>query len=283
LELNTPGHSSGAAVGHGRNAVSGSRIVTVFTEAAEPLVNGTRPAPILEAINITAGYGDLPAVRDVSLRIAPGEVVALFGPNGAGKSTTMLTLAGVLGCMRGEVRWQGRPTSASLSTLAREGLSLVPEGRSVTTRLSARDNLRLGRGGVDGALGFFPELEPLLDRPAGLLSGGEQQMLVLGRALAGRPRALLVDELSLGLAPLVVDRLLAALRRAADDEQLAVLLVEQQARRALALADRWYLLAGGAVVDTGDRSSAADALEVAYLASMTGGPTASEGGPPPAP
>jgi branched-chain amino acid transport system ATP-binding protein len=228
-------------------------------------------APILEALDLTVGYGDLAAVRNVSMEIYPGEVVALFGPNGAGKSTAMMALAGLLPCMAGEVRWQGKPTSAPLSQLAREGLCLVPEGRSVTTRLTARDNLRLGRGGVDRALELFPELEPLLNRRAGLLSGGEQQMLVLGRALAAGPRALLVDELSLGLAPLVVNRLLVALRRAADEDQLAVLLVEQQARRALALADRWYLLSGGSIVDKGDKSSAADALEVAYLASMTGG------------
>jgi len=231
-----------------------------------------RREPVLEAIDLTVGYGDLAAVRNVSLQICPGEVVALFGPNGAGKSTTLMALAGVLPCMSGEVRWRGRRTSSSLSRLAREGLFLVPEGRSVTTRLSVRDNLRLGGGGVANALEIFPELVRLLNRRAGLLSGGEQQILVLGRALAARPRVLLVDELSLGLAPLVVNRLLAAIRRAADEDQLAVLLVEQQARRALALADRWYLLSGGSVVDRGDRMSAADALEVAYLASMTGGP-----------
>jgi branched-chain amino acid transport system ATP-binding protein len=228
-------------------------------------------APILEADDITAGYGDLPAIRRVSLTISPGEVVALFGSNGAGKSTTMLALAGVLPCMRGRRLWQGSPTTSSLSRLARDGLLLVPEGRSVITGLSAWDNLRIGRGNPDKALELFPELQFLLRRPAGLLSGGEQQMLVLARALAGNPRALLVDELSLGLAPLVVERLFAALRNAADDDGVAVLLVEQQARRALAIADRWYLLAGGEVIDRGDKTAAADALEVAYLASMTGG------------
>ena len=214
-------------------------------------MNSVSEAPreaVLEAIDLTVGYGDLAAVRNLSLQIHPGEVVALFGPNGAGKSTTLMALAGVLPCMSGEVRWLGRRTSASLTRLAREGLFLVPEGRSVTSRLTAGDNLRLGRGGVDKALDYFPELESLLNRRAGLLSGGEQQMLVLGRALAARPRVLLVDEVSLGLAPIVVSRLLASLRRAADEEDLAVLLVEQQARRALALADRWYLLSGGSVV-----------------------------------
>jgi branched-chain amino acid transport system ATP-binding protein len=231
-----------------------------------------RSDPVLQAVDMTVGYGDLAAVRGVSLHVAPGEVVALFGPNGAGKSTTILALAGVLRCMRGEARWRGQPITSSLARLARDGLLLVPEGRTVTTRLSVRDNLVIGRGGVDGAVNLFPELGRLLDRPAGLLSGGEQQMLVLGRALAARPRALLVDELSLGLGPLIVARLLNVIRRAADEEQVAVLLVEQQARRALAVADRWYLLSSGSLVAEGDRSSGAESLELAYLASMTGGP-----------
>jgi branched-chain amino acid transport system ATP-binding protein len=226
--------------------------------------------PILEADEITAGYGDLPAIRRVSLTVNAGEIVALFGLNGAGKSTTLLTLGGVLPCQEGRRLWLGNPTTSSLSRLARDGLLLVPEGRSVITELSALDNLRIGRGDPERALQYFPELHSLLDRPAGLLSGGEQQMLVLARALAGNPKALLVDEVSLGLAQPVVERLYAALRRAAEAESVAVLLVEQQARRALTIADRWYLLAGGEVVDRGDQGAAADALEVAYLASMTG-------------
>lgn len=237
----------------------------------------SRAGAVLEAEDITAGYGDLPAVRAVSLAISPGEVVALFGANGAGKSTTMLALAGVLPCMQGRRLWQGSPTTSSLSRLAREGLLLVPEGRSVIAGLSVWDNLRIGRGNPDKALGIFPELQTLLARSAGLLSGGEQQMLVLARALAGNPKALLVDELSLGLAPLAVERLFAALRSAAVDDGVAVLLVEQQARRALAVADRWYLLSGGEIIDSGDKTAAADALEVAYLASMTGGPNGHTG------
>jgi branched-chain amino acid transport system ATP-binding protein len=229
---------------------------------------------MLTAAGITVCYGDLAAVRNVSLTIQPGEVVALFGPNGAGKSTTLMALAGLLPCKHGEVRWRGQRISSSLAhlaRLAREGLLMVPEGRTVTTRLSVRDNLMVGAGGVDGAIAVFPELEPLLNRPAGLLSGGEQQILVLGRALAARPRVLLVDEVSLGLAPLVVNRLLSAIRRAADEQELAVLLVEQQARRALAVADRWYLLSSGAIVAEGHRGGGAESLELAYLASMTSG------------
>jgi branched-chain amino acid transport system ATP-binding protein len=229
---------------------------------------------VLEATGVTAGYGDLAAVRDLNLSVNAGEIVALFGPNGAGKTTTLLACVGLLPCTSGAVRWHGQPAPMSLHRLARRGVAYVPEGRSVTTSLSVRENLQLGRGDVDHAVAVFPELRPLLDRKAGLLSGGEQQMLTLGRALASRPRALLVDELSLGLAPLIVKRLLLALRHAADETGLAVLLVEQQARNALEVADRWYLLKSGAVVAHGDASSNVGVLEEAYLASMVDSPGA---------
>ena len=225
-------------------------------------------APILEARQLTAGYGQLAAVRDVDLSLGEGEIVAMLGPNGAGKTTTLLTLAGVLRPLGGQVLWKGEPTKAPLHRRARAGLALVPEQRSVLMRMSTRDNLRLGKGGVEPALALFPELEPLLGRRAGLLSGGEQQMLTLARALASRPSVLLVDELSLGLAPIIVDRLLEALRRVAREQGVAVLLVEQHARRAVQLADRWYVLRQGTVVDEGDSSSAARALEAASLATI---------------
>jgi branched-chain amino acid transport system ATP-binding protein len=225
--------------------------------------------PVLEMRSVTAGYGDLAAIRDISYAIRPGEVVALFGPNGAGKTTTLMATVGVLPSSKGEVRWRGQRTTSPLHRLARQGLAYVPEERSIFSGLSARDNLRLGRGGVDPALEYFPELEPLLGRKAGLLSGGEQQMLTLARALATRPVALLVDELSLGLAPLIVERLLKVIREAADRDSLAVLLVEQQARRALSVADRWYLLNNGNVVGEGLAGAGDSSLEAAYLASMT--------------
>jgi branched-chain amino acid transport system ATP-binding protein len=225
-------------------------------------------APVLEIRELTAGYGDLAAIRKVSMTLLPGEIVALLGPNGAGKTTTLLSTVGVLPRMGGQVWWQGAPCSMSLHRLARSGLAFVPSAPSVIAGLSARDNLRLGSGGVDGALRHFPELARLLNRQAGLLSGGEQQMLSMARALASRPRALLVDELALGLAPVVVDRLLAALRTAADSDDLAVLLVEQQVRRVLAVADRWHLLSNGAIIDSG-RAAEHARLESAYLAGLS--------------
>jgi branched-chain amino acid transport system ATP-binding protein len=231
-------------------------------------MDSTQRELVLETVGVTAGYDELPAIRNLSINVRAGEIVALFGPNGAGKTTTLLACVGLLPCMSGEIRWRGESMSAPVHVLARAGLAYVPEGRSVTVGLSVRDNLRLGRGGVERALAIFPELERLLDRPAGLLSGGEQQILALGRALASEPRALLVDELSLGLAPLIVERLLGALRAAAQRDGLAVLLVEQQAREALSVADRWYLLKDGSLADEGDARSGVDVLEAAYLSSM---------------
>jgi branched-chain amino acid transport system ATP-binding protein len=220
---------------------------------------------VLELQGVTAGYGDLSAIRDVSLAVCPGEVVALFGPNGAGKTTMLMAAVGQLPRTTGQVLWRGHPAASALHRLARQGLCYVPEMRSIISSLSARDNLRLGHGGIAAALTYFPELEGLLDRRAGLLSGGEQQMLTLARALATKPIALLVDELSLGLAPMVVGRLLEALRNAADHDGLAVLLVEQQARRAMSVADRWYLLNNGSIIAQG-AADQNDGLEAAYLA-----------------
>jgi branched-chain amino acid transport system ATP-binding protein len=228
-----------------------------------------RSGPVLELFGLCTGYGPLPAVSDVTLSLRSGEVVALFGPNGAGKTSTLLATVGVLPRRRGSVKWEGAPAPRKLHTLARAGLAFVPEQRSIISSLSTRDNLRLGRGPVDTALAYFPELVEHLDRPAGFLSGGQQQILMLARALAAHPRAILVDELSLGLAPQVVERLLSALRHAADHEGLAVLMVEQQMRRALAVADRWYLLTHGRLAGEGDAHDAGSALlEEAYRSSM---------------
>lgn len=225
----------------------------------------TSDRPVLELRGLSAGYDDLAVVRDLDLQVASGEIVALLGPNGTGKSTTLLTAAGELEPLGGEVRWLGSPTTAPLHVRARRGMAFVPEERSVLMSMSVRDNLLLGPGKVDRAIELFPELMPLLPTRAGLLSGGEQQMVTLARALATNPKALLLDELSLGLAPLVVDRLFAALRRAADDDGVAVLMVEQQARRALSIADRWCLMRRGSIIATGDAADGVGAVESIYL------------------
>ncbi len=225
--------------------------------------------PILDVRGLSAGYGDILAIRDVSYHVNPGEIVAMFGANGAGKTTALLATVGEVPRTSGEVLWKGSLATSTLYKLARGGLSLVPEPPSVIARLTTLDNLRIGRGPVELALTYFPELEPLLNRRAGLLSGGEQQILAMGRALACRPDVLLVDELSLGLAPLIVERLTRALRTSADDTGLGVVLVEQQARRALAVADRWYLLRNGEIADEGQSNASVDDLEVAYLGSLT--------------
>jgi branched-chain amino acid transport system ATP-binding protein len=223
---------------------------------------------LLEAAGISAGYGTVNAVREVDLLVRAGEVVALLGANGAGKTTTLLALAGQLPVVQGEVRWNGVATRAPLHRRASAGLAFVPEDRGIFMSLTVRENLMLGKGAVTTALSFFPELEPHLARRAGLLSGGQQQMLALGRALAAAPRALLVDELSLGLAPIVIERLLAAVRSGADSG-IGVLLVEQHVQRALRVADRVYVLERGRVVLSGTTQAVADqmtAIEASYLA-----------------
>jgi branched-chain amino acid transport system ATP-binding protein len=223
---------------------------------------------LLEARGLDAGYGSLAAVRNLNLEVRSGEVVALLGANGAGKTTTLLTLSGELDPLKGEVRWLGSPASTSLYRRAREGLALVTEEKSVFMGLTARENLRLGQGDPERGVALFPELTEHLDRRAGLLSGGQQQMLTLARALAGEPKVLLADELSLGLAPIIVQRLLAAVKDAAQRQGVGVLLVEQHVRQALAVADRVYVLQRGRCVFEGDAVTAAvqiGEIEKAYL------------------
>jgi branched-chain amino acid transport system ATP-binding protein len=225
-------------------------------------------SPLVEARNLSAGYGSMAVVHDVDLAVPAGQVAALVGPNGAGKSTTLLTLAGALRPLGGEVLVEGRSTTAPLHDRAGAGLAFVPEQRSVIMELTATENLRLGRVEPAAALELFPELEPLLPRRAGLLSGGEQQMLSLARALARRPIVLIADELSLGLAPLIVQRLLRAVREAAEQRGVGVLLVEQHVHLALEIADEVYVMRRGHIAYRGSPDalrSDAGALEDAYF------------------
>ncbi|GEP34255.1 ABC transporter ATP-binding protein [Nocardioides szechwanensis] len=212
---------------------------------------------VIEARGLTAGYGGTPAVHDLDLDVRGGEIVALLGANGAGKTTTLLALAGEVSPIAGTVSFHGDSRRRALHQRARRGLGFLTEERCVFMELTGWQNLKLGRGKPEAALEFFPELEEHLSKRVGLLSGGQQQMLALGRVLAGEPRVLLADELSLGLAPLVVERLLAAVRRAAD-AGVAVVLVEQHVRQALAVADRVKVMRRGRVVMSGDAADLRD-------------------------
>jgi branched-chain amino acid transport system ATP-binding protein len=223
---------------------------------------------LLRAENVFAGYHGHPIVHDLNVSVPAGKVVVLLGPNGAGKTTTLLTLSGDLPQLKGEIYVDGHRTRSPLYTRAKKGLSFVTEERSVFMRLSVAENLRVGRGNVDRALELFPELKPLLRRRAGLLSGGEQQMLSLARALSRTPKILLIDELSLGLAPLIVIRLLDAVKAAAHEHGVGVLLVEQHVNQALRVADEVLVMQRGTIVLQGPteevRSRVGD-LEAAYL------------------
>ncbi len=223
---------------------------------------------LIEAKGLSVGYGKMAVVRDVDLRVDAGEVVALLGANGAGKTTTLLSLAGELSPLEGEVRFLGEATTSPMHVRCRQGLGFLTEERSVIMDMTVSDNLKLA--GVAAATAFenFPQLERLMGRRAGLCSGGEQQMLALARALGRHPKVLLADELSLGLAPLVVANLLQAVRDAADSG-VGVLLVEQHVRKALTIADRVYVMERGQIVLSGTADEVAgqlDRIEDAYLA-----------------
>ena len=227
-------------------------------------------AIVVSTVNMSAGYGPQPVINDINIEVHAGEVVALLGPNGAGKTTTLLALSGELTPLKGEIRLDGTATRSPLYKRARNGLTFVTEEKSVFKGMSTRDNLRVGGVDIADALALFPELEKKLDTRGGLLSGGEQQMLTLARALARKPRLLLADELSMGLAPLIVKRLLEAVRMAADQQGTAVLLVEQHVRKALRYADRVYVMRRGRIELTGsaeDMRSRIDEIEESYLSS----------------
>lgn len=223
---------------------------------------------LLSATGLDAGYHGQPIVRGLDMKLRAGEMVGLFGANGAGKTTSLMTLAGVQRPLAGTVSLSGAPHPGSLYKAARVGLALLTDDRGIFAPLTVRDNLRLGQGRVEDALAHFPELGDHLDRRAGLLSGGQQQMLAVARILASRPKVVLADELSLGLAPLIVRRLLSALRAAAD-EGATVLIVEQHVPVALAMVDRAIVLAHGRVAleqDAASLRATPEAITDLYLA-----------------
>jgi branched-chain amino acid transport system ATP-binding protein len=228
---------------------------------------------VLRTTNLSVGYSGAAVVRDMELRAAAGEVIAVLGRNGAGKTTTLRTIAGLLRPVAGQVEIGGRLSADPLHVRARRGLAFVTEDRAVIHGLTVHENLRLGSG--DPAVGYelFPELRDLRRRKAGVLSGGEQQMLALGRSLAASPVLLLVDELSLGLSPLIVQRLLVALRAAAA-RGAAVILVEQHPAVAFSVASRGYVLARGEVALSGpvaELQGRMGDIEASYLSGRPAG------------
>jgi branched-chain amino acid transport system ATP-binding protein len=232
---------------------------------------------MLSVRDLEVAYGAAPALRGVSLDVRRGELLCVVGPNGAGKTTLINTIAGLLRASAGRLAIAGRDITALPShRFCAEGIALVPEGRRLFTGMSVRENLELGsfraaakvrrREGLAEVLALFPALEAKLERPAGELSGGQQQMVAIGRALMARPRLLLLDEPSLGLSPLIVSEMFGAIRRV-NAEGMTVLLVEQNVAMAMDVAHRAYVLEEGSIVAEGESSSLLARPEIrrAYL------------------
>jgi branched-chain amino acid transport system ATP-binding protein len=231
---------------------------------------------MLEVEGLHVQYGRIAAVRGISFTVNEGEIVTLVGPNGAGKSTTMMTIGGALKPVQGSITLRGESLlGKSPEMIARLGLSFVPEGRHVFSQLSVEENLRLGadmrrdRQGIasdfERVLDYFPFLRTRLSTPGGKLSGGEQQQLVIARALMTNPRIILVDEPSLGLGPIIVDRVYEILRSLREAGS-TLLVVEQSTHRALENADRVYVLRSGQIVIGGESRALNDReLERAYF------------------
>ncbi|MFY1988342.1 ABC transporter ATP-binding protein [Achromobacter xylosoxidans] len=233
---------------------------------------------MLKVDNLSVAYGGVQAVRDVSLQVRPGEIAALLGANGAGKSSTLLAIIGSVKPKEGRVVFEGRDiTGTQPDQLVKQGIAMIPEGARVFARQPVEQNLRLGaytvrdervyRERLDKVYALFPRLKERREQLAGTMSGGERQMLAIGRALMSGPRLLLIDEPSLGLSPLLVEQVFDALAALNRDDGLSVLLVEQNMAQALEVAARAYVMQSGRVALSGNAAelAASDEVRQAYL------------------
>ena len=216
---------------------------------------------LLKVTGLKVAYGGIQAVKGVDFEVREGELVTLIGSNGAGKTTTMKAITGTLAAAEGDIEYMGKSIKGKGSwDLVREGLAMVPEGRGVFTRMTITENLQMGAyirtdkpeiaNDIDMVFGIFPRLKERKDQLAGTMSGGEQQMLAMGRALMSRPRVLLLDEPSMGLSPIMVDKIFEVVRDVSA-RGVTILLVEQNASRALGIADRGYVMESGTVTMNG--------------------------------
>jgi branched-chain amino acid transport system ATP-binding protein len=243
-------------------------------------IDQEQAAPLLKIESLSAGYGETQVLWDVSMTVMRGEMVALVGANGAGKSTLLATISGLLASWSGRIDFAGRDiTRIRAEYIVKAGLAHVPQGRRLFGGLTVEENLRLGaytkRAGLANAIAtdleriyaLLPKLRERRQQVAGSLSGGEQQMCAIARGLMTRPDLLLIDELSLGLAPTIVDDLLAAIDNIHRQEQLSILLVEQDVQIALERASRGYVIENGRIVLSGLGSELlkSEAIRVAYL------------------
>ncbi|ERF80868.1 ABC transporter ATP-binding protein [Bradyrhizobium viridifuturi] len=242
------------------------------------------PDIILKLSNVESYYGPIMAIRGISLQVPRGQIVTLLGANGAGKTTVLKTISGILDPQKGSIEFLGKPIQRmEADRIVRLGLSHVPEGREVFPFLSVRENLMMGaylrrdRDGVaqdlERVYGYFPRLKERLGQPAGQLSGGEQQMLAIGRALMNRPTLLLLDEPSLGLSPILVKEIFTIIRRVNQEHGMSILLVEQNAKIALETAHYGYVLEIGRVVmnDTCERLMSSPDIQEFYLGAKEAG------------
>jgi branched-chain amino acid transport system ATP-binding protein len=221
----------------------------------------TNKEVLLKVSGVKVAYGGIQAVKGVDLEVREGELVCLIGSNGAGKTTTMKAITGTLPVSAGTVEYLGKSIQGQGAwDLVKQGLAMVPEGRGVFTRMTITENLQMGayirndaeiEADIDKVFTLFPRLKERKDQLAGTMSGGEQQMLAMGRALMSRPKVLLLDEPSMGLSPIMVDKIFEVVRDVAA-QRVTILLVEQNASRALALADRGYVMESGLITMNGD-------------------------------